>query len=510
MKRLLLASISAICILFVPLSAGQNTPSKPSVATTYFGWEDGGASIYSEIANGKAILMARCGSILNVVADSSFTGSWNTSVLRYGVTVSTNGIMVFGDDIQRNVTHGKPCPGAFPGIVRLARLSSREEAIKKSNLDADSVAEYKAFHVQAYGVEPSARVAQSEAIVRPVEAKPNVDEERIRREVQARLEEERKQRVAQARTDEDRQQRDSLAAAEDARRQREMLTKAEDERRQREVQAKVEEDRRQREVQAKAEEERRQREVQAKAEEARKQAVAVPRITRKAPVIGNDSYASVPKLRSARTDASAIEQAFLSAGYSVSAHYDVNEREMKRVIREFVRRVEGGDEVFFFFAGHGVQLGGANYLLPTDIRAEDATAVRDEAISLQRVMDDLAESKARLTLAVIDACRDNPFAVAGRAVGGRGLAATNVASGQMIVFSAGAGQQALDHVGPNDRSPNGLFTRVFLKHIRQKGITIDRIMRQVRAEVMQVAKSIGHDQVPALYDQVVGDFYFVP
>ena len=484
MKRLLLASISAICILFVPLSAGQNTPSKPSVATTYFGWEDGGASIYSEIANGKAILMARCGSILNVVADSSFTGSWNTSVLRYGVTVSTNGIMVFGDDIQRNVTHGKPCPGAFPGIVRLARLSSREEAIKKSNLDADSVAEYKAFHVQAYGVEPSARVAQSEAIVRPVEAKPNVDEERIRREVQARLEEERKQRVAQARTDEDRQQRDSLAAAEDARRQREMLTKAEDERRQREVQAKV--------------------------EEARKQAVAVPRITRKAPVIGNDSYASVPKLRSARTDASAIEQAFLSAGYSVSAHYDVNEREMKRVIREFVRRVEGGDEVFFFFAGHGVQLGGANYLLPTDIRAEDATAVRDEAISLQRVMDDLAESKARLTLAVIDACRDNPFAVAGRAVGGRGLAATNVASGQMIVFSAGAGQQALDHVGPNDRSPNGLFTRVFLKHIRQKGITIDRIMRQVRAEVMQVAKSIGHDQVPALYDQVVGDFYFVP
>lgn len=484
MKRLLLASISAICILFVPLSAGQNTPSRPSVATTYFGWEDGGASIYSEIANGKAILMARCGSILNVVADSSFTGSWNTSVLRYGVTVSTNGIMVFGDDIQRNVTHGKPCPGAFPGIVRLARLSSREEAIKKSNLDADSVAEYKAFHVQAYGVEPSARVAQSEAIVRPVEAKPNVDEERIRREVQARLEEERKQRVAQARTDEDRQQRDSLAAAEDARRQREMLTKAEDERRQREVQAKV--------------------------EEARKQAVAVPRITRKALVIGNDSYASVPKLRSARTDASAIEQAFLSAGYSVSAHYDVNEREMKRVIREFVRRVEGGDEVFFFFAGHGVQLGGANYLLPTDIRAEDATAVRDEAISLQRVMDDLAESKARLTLAVIDACRDNPFAVAGRAVGGRGLAATNVASGQMIVFSAGAGQQALDHVGPNDRSPNGLFTRVFLKHIRQKGITIDRIMRQVRAEVMQVAKSIGHDQVPALYDQVVGDFYFVP
>ncbi len=372
-----------------------------------------------------------------------------------------------------------------PILISIDRLSSREEAIKKSGINADSIAEYKTFYVQAYGTELSARVVQSEVVARPVEVKPAVDEERIQREVQARVEAERKLRETQAQAAEDRIRG--------------------------EVQARLEEDRKQRESVAKADEERRRRELQASAEADRRVPVAIPsRVTRKALIIGNDSYTSVPRLGSARTDASAIEQAFLSAGYAVSAHYDVNEREMKRVIREFVRRVEGGDEVFFFFAGHGVQLGGANYLLPTDIRAEDATAVRDEAISLQRVMDDLAESKARLTLAVIDACRDNPFAVAGRAVGGRGLTATNVASGQMIVFSAGAGQQALDHVGPNDRSPNGLFTRVFLKHIRQKGITIDRIMRQVRAEVMQVAKSIGHDQVPALYDQVVGDFFFVP
>ena len=81
--------------------------------------------------------------------------------------------------------------------VSLDRFSSREEAIKNSGINLDSVAEYKTFYVNAYGVEPSARVAQSETIVRPAEVKPSVDEERIRREVQARLEEERRQREAQ-------------------------------------------------------------------------------------------------------------------------------------------------------------------------------------------------------------------------------------------------------------------------------------------------------------------------
>ena len=78
----------------------------------------------------------------------------------------------------------------------------------------------------------------------------------------------------------------------------------------------------------------------------------------------------------------------------------------------------------------------------------------------------------------------------------------------MIVFSAGTGQQALDKLGPNDTDKNGLFTRLFIKEMRKPGIPIDRLVRNVRNDVVNTAKSIGHEQVPAIYDQVVGEFYF--
>ncbi len=110
---------------------------------------------------------------------------------------------------------------------------------------------------------------------------------------------------------------------------------------------------------------------------------------------------------------------------------------------------------------------------------------------------------------MLDACRDNPFKLRGRAIGGgRGLAPTNAATGQMVIFSAGTGQQALDKLGPDDKDRNGLFTRVLLGQIKKIDLTIDKIMKNVRVEVAQIAKSVGHDQVPAIYDQVLGDFFF--
>lgn len=230
--------------------------------------------------------------------------------------------------------------------------------------------------------------------------------------------------------------------------------------------------------------------------------------TRRALVIGNDSYQSIPQLRNARADAEAVARAFSGLGYSVTSHLDLNEKGMKRVLRDFMSTISGGDEVMFFYAGHGVQIGGLNFLLPVDIKADNERAVRDEAISLQRILDDMSEAKARLTVAIIDACRDNPFSGSGRSIGGRGLSPTSAVTGQVILFSAGSGQQALDSIGPNDPFKNGLFTRTLLKHINRPGETIDRVMRTVRNEVALTAKSVGHEQVPALYDQVIGDFYF--
>jgi hypothetical protein len=353
---------------------------------------------------------------------------------------------------------------------------------------------------------------------RIAEALAKADEDRRQREVQAKAEEERRVREALARAEEDRRRAELAAKADDERRQKEALARAEDERRQREAQAKAEEDRRQKALLARADEERRQKEQQAKADEARRQkevaddaarrAALANNSRRKALVFGNDSYRDVPELRNARSDARAMSAALLDLGYAVKMHLDLGERDMKKAIRDFITNVSGGDEVLFFFAGHGVQIGAANYLLPVDIRADDASSVRDEGIPLQRVLDDLNDAKARLTVAIIDACRDNPFRGSGRAIGGRGLAPTSTVAGQMVMFSAGAGQQALDSVGPNDKSANGLFTRTFLKHVARKGVTVDRIMRDVRTEVNAIAKTVGHDQVPALYDQVVGDFYF--
>jgi hypothetical protein len=245
-----------------------------------------------------------------------------------------------------------------------------------------------------------------------------------------------------------------------------------------------------------------------RSEEPRKALPAGVVVKRRALIFGNDSYKFVPGLSNARADARAIATALTGLGYAVRTHFDLGERDMKKAIRDFVGTIAGGDEVVFYFAGHGVQIGSANYLLPVDIRADDSASVRDESIPLQRVLDDLADAKARLTLTIIDACRDNPFRGSGRAIGGRGLAPTSAATGQMIMFSAGVGQQAMDKLGPADDSPNGLFTRVLLKHVQRKGITVDRIMRDIRSEVVTLAKSAGHEQVPAIYDQVVGDYYF--
>ena len=225
-------------------------------------------------------------------------------------------------------------------------------------------------------------------------------------------------------------------------------------------------------------------------------------------VIGNDSYQKVEKLRNARADARAMAKALETVGFKVTLRTDANEKTMREAVRGFKSRLIGGDIAVFFFSGHGVQLGSSNYLLPVDINNENEDQVKDDSLPLQRVLDDLQEQKTKFSLAIIDACRDNPFRGKGRAIGGRGLAATTAATGQMVIYSAGAGQQALDRLDNADTNPNSVFTRVFLKEMERPGISVDRMLRSVRDEVVRLAKSVGSEQVPALYDQAIGDFYF--
>ena len=230
---------------------------------------------------------------------------------------------------------------------------------------------------------------------------------------------------------------------------------------------------------------------------------------RHALVIGNDSYARIGRLDNARADARAMAAALEQAGFSVILKLDAGRSEMLETVRQFKLRLSGGSEAVFFFAGHGVQLASTNYLLPTDISAGDEDQVKDDSLPLQRVLDDMTEQKVRFSLAIVDACRDNPFPrTGGRSIGAtRGLAPTTAATGQMVIYSAGAGQRALDRLDGNDRNPNGLFTRLFLQEMLQP-VSVDRVLRGVRDKVVSMAKSVGHEQVPALYDQTIGEFYF--
>jgi hypothetical protein len=237
---------------------------------------------------------------------------------------------------------------------------------------------------------------------------------------------------------------------------------------------------------------------------------APPSGKRKALVIGNDLYRHVTRLDNARADARAMSQSLQTLGFNVTLALDQTERGLKETLRNFKSSVEGGDEVVVFYAGHGVQIGTTNYLLPVDIAGQNEEQVRDEAIQMQRILDDMQERRTGFLLMIVDACRDNPFKVAGRTLGGRGLAPTSAATGQMVIFSAGTGQQALDKLGADDKEPNGLFTRLFLREMERPGVSVDRVLRTVRTEVARLARSVGHEQTPALYDQSLGDFFFKP
>ena len=227
-------------------------------------------------------------------------------------------------------------------------------------------------------------------------------------------------------------------------------------------------------------------------------------------VIGNDSYQHADALNSARADARAVADALRATGFKVTLRQDVTQQAMKEAVRTFKSEVTGGDEVIFYYAGHGVQLEGMNYMIPVDTAGENPDQLKDDSVSLQRVLDDMQDQKARFTLAIIDACRDNPFKSNGRALRTRGLAPVMAADGQAVLYSAGAGQEALDSLGPHDKDPNGVFTRVLIREMRTPGQSFDQVIHDVRNEVVQLASSVGHTQTPGYYSQFTGDFFFIP
>ena len=226
-------------------------------------------------------------------------------------------------------------------------------------------------------------------------------------------------------------------------------------------------------------------------------------------IIGNDAYQKVSKLEKAGNDAAAMARELTTACFDVVLHKDLNYRAMVKAVQTLTERITGGDQVVVFFAGHGVQIKTGNYLLPVDIEASSEGEIEKTAYALEDLTDKLREAKASFALVLVDACRDNPIRSKGRSVGNsRGLSAVEPPKGQIVVFSASKGQQALDRLSDNDNNPNGVFTREFIKRMKRPGVRIEEMMREVQDSVETLAQSISHDQRPAVYNESRGNFYF--
>ena len=237
-------------------------------------------------------------------------------------------------------------------------------------------------------------------------------------------------------------------------------------------------------------------------------------------VIGNDRYQNLSaerQLQKAANDAQAVGNSLSRIGFQVIRGVNLTRQGMIDKLSELTARLEPGDTAAFFYAGHGVAIGGVNYLVPSDVPSVSPDAesrVRGASIAEGDVVAEIQGKGVRVALLVLDACRDNPFPRSGtRAVGGtRGLADAKPARGIFTLYSAGIGQSALDRLEPNDPNRNSVFTRVLIQELGNPGVDLGGLAIEVRERVAELALKAKddagqpdpHDQTPAYYDQTIG------
>ena len=220
-------------------------------------------------------------------------------------------------------------------------------------------------------------------------------------------------------------------------------------------------------------------------------------------VLGNSAYQNVARLPNPVNDGAVIAATLKNAGFDVvDSRHDLPAAETRRALRDFADRARDADIAVVYYAGHGIEVDGTNYLIPVDAKLERDTDVYDEAFSLDRVLLAIEPAK-QLRLVILDACRDNPFAkvmkrtVASRAIG-QGLAKIEPTSPNMLIaYSAKAGSTALD--GDAKNSP---FTTALAKHLTTPGLDVRRAFGFVRDDVL---KNTSYRQEPFVYGSLGGD-----
>jgi ankyrin repeat protein len=221
-------------------------------------------------------------------------------------------------------------------------------------------------------------------------------------------------------------------------------------------------------------------------------------------VVGNSAYTDIPALANPANDAALMASALADVGFAVVKVVDADRDAMAAAIRDFGKRLRGGgaDAVgLFYYAGHGVQAAGVNYLIPLGAPVETEADLEASAVSAQWVLSQMDYAGNALNIVVLDACRNNPFSSGFRSAT-RGLARMEAPSGSLVAYAAAPGQIAYDGAGAN--SP---YTAALADTLRTPGLDLEDVFKRVR---VAVEAATGRAQTPWEESSLRGDFFFVP
>jgi len=224
-------------------------------------------------------------------------------------------------------------------------------------------------------------------------------------------------------------------------------------------------------------------------------------LPRKALVVGNSRYRALPPLKNPANDAAALSSRLAETGFSVDRQLDTSKSVFESAIQEFVARVSKDKCVgLFYFAGHGLQLNWRNYLIPIDAILEKAEDVPRHAVDLKILLDGLSRTRNPMNIIILDACRDNPFALDLRS--GKGLSQIDAPVGTMLAYATAPGNTASDGDGDN-----GLYTQHLLKEMRVPDAKIEDVFKRVRLNVRRASNGL---QIPWESTSLEDDFHFIP
>lgn len=216
-------------------------------------------------------------------------------------------------------------------------------------------------------------------------------------------------------------------------------------------------------------------------------------------VVGNSDYLIGP-LKNPVNDARAMKKALEKTGFEVLYHENItNKDNFTKAVRAFGQRLQNGEVGLFYFAGHGLQVKGINFLVPVKAEVLSEPEVEFECLDVGFVLAQMEAANNRMNIVILDACRNNPFARSFRSAD-RGLATMMAPTGTLIAYATAPGSVAADGEGEN-----GLYTEHILKQITKPGLKIEEVFKNVRAEVVQISNN---RQVPWEASSLIGDFYF--